>query len=95
MRVVKIHTVQLTEICFVIVNLSNNKRKNRRNRRNQLEEIQEESIPEESIEIRPLVNFKSIEAGMDYWMDERDLAKSLDYERALKNRKVSNVLNSH
>jgi len=48
---------------------------------------QQKEIVVES-EIRPLVRAKKIEAGEDYWIDEKDLQKSLERKRALKNRKV-------
>ena len=44
----------------------------------------------EKAEIRPLVRSKLVEAGEDYWIDDDDLQKSLEREKAIKNRKVSN-----
>mmetsp|Transcript_22800 Transcript_22800/g.33387 ORF Transcript_22800/g.33387 Transcript_22800/m.33387 type:complete len:192 (-) Transcript_22800:305-880(-) len=41
-----------------------------------------------TIETRPLVRSKSIEAGEDYWIDEEDLKKSLEREDAIRNRKA-------
>jgi hypothetical protein len=35
-----------------------------------------------------MVRSKSVEAGEDYWIDESDLKKSLERERAIKNRKA-------
>lgn len=42
--------------------------------------------------MRPLVQSRSKEAGLDYWMDEEELARSLEYEKSIKNRKVSLLL---
>jgi hypothetical protein len=41
------------------------------------------------IETRPLVRSRSIEAGEDYWIDDAELLKYSQRERARKNRKVS------
>jgi len=39
-------------------------------------------------EKRPLLRSQAIEAGTDYWMDERDLQMSLKQEEAIRNRKA-------
>ena len=41
-----------------------------------------------NIETRPLVRSKSIEAGEDYWIDEEELKKFSEKEKAIKNRKA-------
>ena len=40
-------------------------------------------------EWRPLAKSRAIESGQDYWMDETELRKVQERERALKNRKLS------
>jgi len=61
----------------------------RRNRRSDIQDVQKKEVEEDvEIEVRPLVNFKSKEAGLDYWMDEDELKKSIKLEKAIKNRKV-------
>lgn len=45
-------------------------------------------FPWEIAEVRPMIKAKSIEAGTDYWIDEEELAKSIERERAIKNRKA-------
>lgn len=51
-----------------------------------------EQFPWDTAESRPLVSSKSKEAGEDYWIDEEDLAKSIQRKQAIKNRKVSVVV---
>lgn len=38
--------------------------------------------------MRPLVRAKKIEAGEDYWIDEKDLQKNIQRQIAIKNRKL-------
>jgi len=49
---------------------------------------QEERVEEES-EWRPLSKARAVEAGQDYWIDEKELRKVQEREWALKNRKLS------
>jgi len=67
----------------------NLKKRPRRNRRSDIQDVQKKDVEEDvEIEVRPLVNFKSKEAGLDYWMDEDELKKSIKLEKAIKNRKA-------
>ena len=43
-------------------------------------------------EKRPLVRAEAIESGEDYWIDENDLKKMRDREKAIRNRKVNHYL---
>jgi hypothetical protein len=47
------------------------------------------AFPWETAESRPLVPSAAIEAGEDYWIDDKDLEKAQTREQAVKNRKVS------
>ena len=49
-----------------------------------------EDFPWETAESRPLVLSSAIEAGEDYWIDEKDLEEAKKREEAIKNRKVRN-----
>jgi hypothetical protein len=49
-----------------------------------------EDFPWETAESRPLVLSSAIEAGEDYWIDEKDLEEAKKREEAMKNRKVRN-----
>ena len=40
-------------------------------------------------EWRPLAKSRAVESGQDYWIDETELRKVQERERALKNRKLS------
>ena len=44
---------------------------------------------EEESEWRPLSKARAVEAGQDYWIDEKELRKVQEREWALKNRKLS------
>jgi len=39
-------------------------------------------------ERRPLLRSQAIEAGTDFWMEEKDLQMSLEQEKAIRNRKA-------
>lgn len=41
-----------------------------------------------NIETRPLIRSKKIEAGEDYWIEEEELKKYSEREKAIKNRKA-------
>jgi len=69
------------------------RRDNGKNRRRNIQDIQEiDDFPWDTAEIRPFLKYRMKETGMDYWMDEEELAKSLELEKAIKNRKVRNTL---
>eukprot|EP00547_Thalassionema_nitzschioides_P004916 CAMPEP_0194201810 /NCGR_PEP_ID=MMETSP0156-20130528/1980_1 /TAXON_ID=33649 /ORGANISM="Thalassionema nitzschioides, Strain L26-B" /LENGTH=163 /DNA_ID=CAMNT_0038927105 /DNA_START=116 /DNA_END=607 /DNA_ORIENTATION=- len=59
--------------------------KKRRNRRRRHEKI--DDFPWDTAESRPLVQSSRIEAGEDYWIDEKELEESLKREEEAKNRK--------
>ena len=40
-------------------------------------------------EWRPLAKSRAVESGQDYWIDETELRKVQERERALKNRKLN------
>lgn len=66
-----------------------NGRNRRANRRNIIHGIKEkDDFPWDTAEIRPLGYAKAKESGTDYWMDEEELAKSIEMEKAYKNRKA-------
>ena len=48
-----------------------------------------QELVEEESEWRPLSKARAVEAGQDYWIDENELRKVQERERALKNRKLS------
>lgn len=50
---------------------------------NEQEEVEGET------EWRPLAKSRAVESGQDYWIDETELRKVQERERALKNRKLS------
>jgi hypothetical protein len=50
--------------------------------------VSSEQFPWDTAESRPLVSSKSKEAGEDYWIDDKDLEKSIQRKQAIKNRKV-------
>jgi uncharacterized DUF497 family protein len=50
--------------------------------------VSSEQFPWDTAESRPLVSSKSKEAGEDYWIDDKDLEKSIQRKQAIKNRKA-------
>mmetsp|Transcript_11510 Transcript_11510/g.32622 ORF Transcript_11510/g.32622 Transcript_11510/m.32622 type:complete len:209 (-) Transcript_11510:127-753(-) len=55
-------------------------------------QLPSESNPQEEegeTEWRPLAKARAVESGQDYWIDETELRKVQERERALKNRKLS------
>lgn len=73
-------------------------RKNKRRQRT--ERLHQKSMKDDSIlqneeceiETRPLLRRDTIEAGLDYWMDETDVMKERQRKTAFKNRKVCVVV---
>ncbi|KAI2490115.1 hypothetical protein MHU86_24465 [Fragilaria crotonensis] len=62
--------------------------KKRRSRRQKTDQLDEDGIQWEAAELRPLISSAAIEAGEDYWIDEKDLEKSQARDQAIKNRKA-------
>lgn len=52
-----------------------------------------EEFPWETAESRPIVSSKSKEAGEDYWIDDKDLERSIQRKQAIRNRKVGTCMN--
>mmetsp|Transcript_69 Transcript_69/g.127 ORF Transcript_69/g.127 Transcript_69/m.127 type:complete len:179 (-) Transcript_69:179-715(-) len=70
------------------------KRTTKRNRMGESRKVSDTSQPNNpksnvQIETRPLVRSKSIEAGEDYWIDEKEFLKYSQRQEAIKNRKAS------
>ena len=66
------------------------KRTRRRDKRggNNIVQVPTDNDTQES-EWRPLSKARAVEAGQDYWIDEKELRKVQEREWALKNRKLS------
>ena len=63
----------------------------RRSRRPRTDQGDDDDSVWESAELRPLIASTAIEAGEDYWIDEKDLEASRAREEAIKNRKVESI----
>ena len=71
--------------------LPKRERKKKRINRNEIQSTPVASTNEdfwEGSELRPIISSKSVLAGEDYWIDEKDLRESQEREKAVKNRKA-------
>mmetsp|Transcript_31107 Transcript_31107/g.51378 ORF Transcript_31107/g.51378 Transcript_31107/m.51378 type:complete len:168 (-) Transcript_31107:84-587(-) len=64
------------------------KRRNRRQKNEPQVGDGENDFPWETAESRPLIPSTAIEAGEDYWIDDKDLEKAQTREQAVQNRKA-------